>query len=146
MVKQRPTETYDAALDCMGFHMLVTDGDRRAYLRNAFSSLKGNAPMLFYKELYRDDEHKDQIVKSPVGSYEEWLNITGYDYDTPFARKATTANGELEVMLPLVPARGNDRSGYINEMELAGFTVERFIEMEESKSIRYSASIYVRKP
>lgn len=146
MVKQRPTGTYDAALDCMGLHMLVTDGDRQAYLKNAFLSLKDNAPMLFYKEAYRDDEHKDQIVKSRVGSYEEWLNITGDDYNTPFARKVDTANGELEVMLPLVPARGNDRSGYMNEMSLAGFTVERFIEMNPSKSIQYSANIYVRKP
>ena len=129
----------------MGLPMLVTDGDRQAYLKNAFFSLKDNAPMLFYKEAYRDDEHKQQIVKSPVGSYEEWLNITGNDYDTPFARKVDTVNGELEVMLPLVPARGNDRSGYMKEMELAGFTVERFIEMEPSKSMQYSASIYVRK-
>lgn len=146
MVKQRSNETFDAALDCMVLHMLVTDGDRQAYLKNAFLSLKDNAPMLFYKEAYRDDEHKDQIVKSPVGSYEEWLNITGDDYDTPFARKVDTANGELEVMLPLVPARGNDRSGYMNEMGHAGFTVERFVEMNPSKSIQYSASIYVRKP
>jgi len=146
MVKQRPTETYDAALDSMGLHMLVTDGDRQAYLKNAFLSLKDNAPMLFYKESYRDDEHKAQIVKSPVGSYEEWLNITGDDYNTPSARRVDTASGELEVMIPLVPARGNDRSGYINEMELAGFTVECFVEMETSKSIQYSASIYVRKP
>lgn len=146
MVKQRPIEKYDAALDCMGLHMLVTDGDRQAYLKNAFWSLKDNAPMLFYKEAYRDDKHRDQIVKSPVGSYEEWLKITGDDYDTPFARKVDTANGELEVMLPLVPSRANDRSGYMNEMRLAGFTVERFIEMESSKRIQYSASIYVRKP
>ena len=145
MVKHRPAETFDAALDCMGLHMLVTDGDRQAYLKNAFFSLKDNAPMLFYKEAYRDDEHKEQIVKSPVGSYEEWLNITGNDYDTPFARKVDTVNGELEVMLPLVPSRENGRSGYMKEMELAGFTVERFIEMEPSKSMQYSASIYVRK-
>ena len=146
MVKQRPAETYDAALDCMGLHMLVTKGDRQAYLKNAFLSLKNNAPMLFYKEAYRDDEHKDQIVKSPVDSYEEWLNITGNDYDTPFARNVNTINGELEVMLPLVPSRENDRVGYMNEMSFAGFTVERFIEMEPSKNIPYSASIYVRKP
>lgn len=145
MVKQRPTETYDAALDCMGLHMLVTDGDRQAYLKNAFLSLKDNSPMLFYKEAYRDDKHKDQVVKSSVDSYEEWLNITGDDYDTPFVRKVNTLNGELEIMLPLVPSRGNDRSGYINEMNFAGFAVERFIEMAPSKSIKYSASIYVRK-
>lgn len=146
MVKQCPAETYDAAVDCMGLHMLVTDGDRQAYLKNAFLSLKNNAPMLFYKEAYRDDEHREQIVKFPVGSYDEWLKITGNDYVTPFARKVNTANGELEVMLPLVPARDNDRSGYMNELSLAGFTVERFIEMEPSKSIQHSATIYVRKP
>ena len=31
---------YDAAVDIMGFHMLVTDPDRTAYLKNAFSCLK----------------------------------------------------------------------------------------------------------
>ena len=32
MVKESVTEKYDAALDCMGLHMLVTDNDRKNYL------------------------------------------------------------------------------------------------------------------
>lgn len=72
MVQEATSGKYDAALDCMGFHMLVTDEDRQSYLRNAFLSL--------------------------------------------------------------------------TEMNLAGFTVEKFIEMNVSNSISYSASIYVRKP
>ncbi len=41
-------------------------------------------------------------------------------------------------------ARARDKNGYIVEMEAAGFAVEHLIEMNESKSIRYAASIYVR--
>ena len=47
MVAQAAGDEYDAALDCSGLHMLVTDQDRRAYLQNAFHSLKPGAPMLF---------------------------------------------------------------------------------------------------
>lgn len=55
-------------------------------------------------------------------------------------------NGDMEIMLPLVPARANDKEGYISEMQTAGFRVEKFIEMDSSDSIKYSAGIYVRKP
>ncbi len=145
MVKEQAGGEYDAALDCMGFHMLVTDYDRSAYLRNARASLKSGASMLFYKEAYRDDAHKDEIVKAAVPTYEEWLKLTGDDYETPMVRLVETKDGDREIMLPLVPARANDREGYIAEMEAAGFSVERLVEMPESKSIRYAASIYVRK-
>lgn len=145
MVKQRLTETYDAALDCMGFHMLVTDSDRQAYLNNAFSSLNSGAPMLFYKESYRNGDNADETVKSPVDSFDEWLRITGNDYEAPSVRKIHTDSGENEIMIPFVPARANDKDGYISEMQSAGFTVERFAEMDISSAIQYSASIYVRK-
>lgn len=39
-------------------------------------------------------------------------------------------NGDMEIMLPLVPARANDKEGYISEMQTAGFRVEKFIEMD----------------
>ena len=51
----------------------------------------------------------------------------------------------VEIMIPLVPARANDKSRYIEEMEQAGFHVEEFSEMEMASSINSSASIYVRK-
>ena len=146
MVKETTGEKYDAALDCMGFHMLVTDEDKKSYLRNAFLSLKDDSPMLFYKESYRNGNNREKIVKSPVNSYDEWLKITGDDYETPSVRRVKMGNGDIELMVPLVPARANDRDGYITEMQLTGFSVEKFIEMDISSAIQYSASIYVRKP
>lgn len=145
MVKETASGKYDAALDCMGFHMLVTDEDRKAYLRNAFFSLKDGSPMLFYKESYRNGSNREKIVKSPVNSYDDWLKITGDDYETPLARKVNM-DSDIEIMIPNVPARANDKDGYIKEMKLAGFSVEKFIEMDISSNIPYSASIYVRKP
>ena len=102
--------------------------------------------MLFYKESYRNDNNREKIVKSPVNSYDEWLKITGDDYETPSVRRVKMGNGDIELMVPLVPARANDRDGYITEMQLTGFSVEKFIEMDISSAIQYSASIYVRKP
>lgn len=145
MVKETTGESYDAALDCMGFHMLITDQDRASYLGNAFLSLKNASPMLFYKESYRNDSHREEVVKAPVHSYEEWLQITGNDYHTPTARKVMGSDS-LEVMVPYVPARANDRDGYLTEMQQAGFKVEKLVEMDSSSSIPYSASIYVRRP
>ena len=142
MVNDTLKEKYDAALDCMGLHMLVTDQDRRNYLKNAYASVKVNAPMLFYKESYRNDDH---VVKEPVLSYNAWLKITGDDYQTPSARRVDTDSGETEVMLPLVPARANDKDGYYAEMQAAGFIVEKFVEMDSSSAIQHAASIYVRK-
>ncbi len=142
MVNNTLSERYDAALDCMGLHMLVTDKDRTSYLKNAYLSLKPNSPMLFYKESYRNDI---MVVKEPVDSYQEWLKITGDDYKTSSARKVDTMNGDIEIMLPYVPARANDRDGYFAELQLAGFIVERFVEMDSSNAILHSASIFVRK-
>ncbi len=142
MVKEQADGTYDAALDCMGLHMLITDADRAAYLRNACAVLNSGAPMLFYKEAYREDEH---IIKVPVSSYEQWVKLTGYDYETPTARSVETEHGEMQVMLPLLPARANDREGYMREMEAAGFEVEDIVKMNQSQSIAYGASIYVKK-
>ena len=67
MVKDPPEGQYDAALDCMGFHMLVTDGDRRAYLSNAFRLLRKGAPMLFFRESYR----REGVYRGPVDTFEE---------------------------------------------------------------------------
>ncbi len=146
MVKETTGETYDAALDCMGLHMLVTDEDRKSYLKNALLSLKEGSPMLFYKESYHSANDGETVVTSPVPSYEDWLKMTGADYETPSVRKLDLGDSHLEIMLPFVPTRANDREGYMAEMNLAGFKVEKFIEMNRSKAILSSASIYVRKP
>ena len=146
MVRDAPGETYDAALDCMGFHMLVTDSDRAAYLSHAFDALKSGAPMLFFRESYRDPgaENRETAYEGEVRTYEQWLKITGHDYETPTLRLAPD-NGQ-EVWLPLVPARASTKEGYLREMRSAGFLVERFEEMGTSYAIRCSANLYVRKP
>ena len=143
MVKGSVKEKYDAALDCMGFHMLVTDNDRYLYLKNAYNSLKENSPMFFFRESYR----RDGAYCGSVNSVEEWAQITGEDYKTLQARQVQNSydGGVVEVFLPLLPARAKDKNGYIEEFENIGFNVENFIEMDISTAIPHSASIYVRK-
>lgn len=146
MVSEATGKKYDAALDCMGFHMLVTDRDRAAYLKNAYDSLNANSPVLFFRESYRNEKNAECIYHGVVNTYDEWKSITGVDYDTPNLRRVGMGGGDIEVMIPLVPARANDKEGYIKEMKAAGFVLERFIPMDLSSAIQYSASIYVRKP
>ena len=143
MVKGSVKEKYDAALDCMGFHMLITDNDRICYLKNAYGSLKENAPMLFFRESYR----KNGAYQGVVNSIEEWEQITGEDYKTLQSRqvKSSDDGGVVEVLIPLLPARAKDKNGYIVEFESVGFDVEDFVEMDVSTAIPHSASIYVRK-
>lgn len=144
MVKDYIGEQFDAALDCMGLHMLVTDGDRRAYLKNAYDSLCPGAPMLFFRESYRNTP--GDAYKGPVDSFDDWKRISGSDYNTPSLRRAHTASGDIDVLIPLVPARARDREDYISEFESAGFIVEKFVEMDNSDEIHYAASIYVKRP
>lgn len=146
MVKGTTGQKYDAALDCMGFHMLITDNDRKAYLQNAFSSLKSYGPMLFFRESYKNDNNRETVFKGEVESYQQWKEITGNDYDTPTLRRVDIGHKNVEVLVPLVPARANDKEGYIAELQSAGFIIEDFVEMDISSAIKHSASIYVRKP
>lgn len=146
MVKETTGELYDAALDCMGFHMLVTDEDRKSYLRNAIASLKSKSPMLFFRESYRNGKSPEGVYKGIVESFEQWKEITGGDYDTPSLRHTVGKNKDTEILIPLVPARANDRDGYTAEMQSAGFIVEEFVEMDVNEHCPYSASIFVRKP
>ena len=143
MVKESVKEKYDAALDCMGFHMLVTDNDRHLYLKNAYNSLKENSPMLFFRESYR----RDGAYHGTVNSVEQWAQITGEDYKTPQLRQIRSSDngGVAEVLIPLLPARAKDKNGYIEEFENVGFNVEKFVEMDVSTVIPHSASVYVRK-
>ena len=143
MVKESVKGKFDAALDCMGFHMLVTDKDRYLYLKNAYNSLKENSPMLFFRESYR----QDGAYHGTVDSVEKWAQITGEDYKTPQPRQVKNSHNDsvVEVLIPLLPARAKDKNGYIEEFENVGFNVEKFIEMDRSTAIPHSASIYVRK-
>jgi len=143
MVKESVEEKYDAALDCMGLHMLVTDRDRELYLKNAYNALNENAPMLFFRESYRNAG----TYRGIINSVDEWAQITGEDYKTPQLRQVRRSdNGDIvEVLVPLLPARAKDKNGYIEEFENIGFAVEKFIEMDVSSAIPHSASIVVRK-
>ena len=143
MVKESVKGKYDAALDCMGLHMLVTDNDRELYLENAYNSLKDRSPMLFFRESYR----RNGAYRGAVNSIEEWAQITGEDYETPQLRQVRSSdNGDvIEVLVPLLPARAKDKNGYIEEFENISLDVEKFIEMDDSTVIPHSASIYVRK-
>ncbi len=142
MVKERAglPETFDAALDCMGFHMILTDADRDAYLTDAHAVLKPGAPMLFFRESYRDNAYT-----GVVESFDHWKEITGDDYTTPQLRSNPDGADGKEVWIPCVPARARNREGYTGELERAGFAVEKFMNMDESSAILYSVSIYARK-
>lgn len=143
MVAECVKESYDAALDCMGLHMLVTDTDRKSYLRNAYNSLNDGAPMLLLRESYR----KEGVYCGSVNSIEEWVQITGEDYTTPQLRQVRNAKdgNNIEVLLPTLPARAKDKNGYIKEVEEVGFAVEKFIEMDVTNGSVTSANIYIRK-
>lgn len=145
MVKEKASGAYDAALDCMGLHMLVTDGDRKAYLQNARQVLRDGAPMLFFREAYRNGLGGEAAYKGVVPTFDEWKVISGTDYDTPQIRTAKSEKGTVDVLIPLVPARAKDKEDYLAEMESAGFTVEAFVEMADSDAIPLSASLFTRK-
>lgn len=141
MVNQAIDSKYDAALDIMGLHMLVLDQDRRRYLQNAFNCLKSNAPMLFYRESFRVDAFEGEIT-----TFEEWVSITKSDYVTPAKRVVQNGDKEIEVFIPLVPARAKTKAGYINELTAAGFVVQHFQEMDYNEQNPFSATLYVYKP
>ena len=119
MVKQRAeSDFYDAALDSMGLHMLITDEHRRAYLKNVFDSLKKGAPAFFFHECYLETSKEERTVSE-----------TGQT-----------------VLLSRLPARPKTKPDYIAEFEEAGFIVDEFINIGESRKCIYAASIHVHKP
>ena len=138
MMKDKVEGEFDAAVDCMGFHMLITDADRMSYLKNAHSVLKLGAPMLFYKQSYRRDAYEGLVE-----SYENWLAITGDDYETPQLRHVSDSG--ITVNIPLVPGRARTKEGYISEFTDAGFALDDFKEMEINEQCPYSASFWLHK-
>lgn len=138
MVKEKVEGKFDAAIDIMGFHMLITDDDRRQYLSNAYEALKHDAPMLFYKESYRRNAYE-----GTVDSYEEWLKISGEDYDTPQLRRVLNSN--ITVSVPLIPGRAKTEAGYLKEFTNAGLVMDEFKEMEINEQNPFSATIFLRK-
>ena len=140
MVNERVDGLYDAAIDSMGLHMIVTDAGRKQYLGNVNAALKDDAPALFFRESYRAD-----LKSYQVGSIKEWIDITGEDYEKSDIRHITNDGVAYTVNIPLVPARAKNKADYIKEMNEAGFVVESFVEMDASDAISHSATLYVRK-
>lgn len=142
MTRQCVSGTFDAALDMMGFHMLILDAHRAAYLRNAFACLRSGAPMLFFRESYRED-----ASDAHVETMEQWVAMTGQDYITPMTRTGQTRTGqEVELSIPLIPARARSKSGYERELANAGFAFDLFVEMDLNEQCPFSASLFVHKP
>ncbi len=84
-------------LTVWAFICLFTDEDRKSYLKNALLSLKDGSPMLFYKESYRSGNDGETVVTSPVPSYEDWLKMTGANYETPSVRKLDLGDSHLKL-------------------------------------------------
>ena len=143
MVNGQIPGIYDAAIDIMGLHMLILNKDRERYLKNVIDCLISGAPVLFCHESYRADADTSQ---TEIESIEQWVEITGDDYQTPKLFEVYQNDKVLEVNIPLLPARAKNREGYINEFTAAGFVVDDFIEMEKNENIIYSASIFAHKP
>lgn len=140
MVRDRVSGTYDAALDVMGFHILITDADRRAYLNNVFDCLNPGAPVLFFLQAYRADAYE-----GPVDTYEQWTQLMGIDYEKTEPRMAKTDSGAVEVQLPRIAGRSRTERGYRGEFTEAGFTVTQF-QPDHEGSNPYRASIWAEKP
>ena len=132
---------YDAALDVMGFHMLVSDPDRRSYLRNAFNCLKNEAPMFFFRELCEENANDN-----PIQSFDEWLTVSKQDYKSSRDMNFKKDGEEIKIQLPYVPGRSKTKSGYIHELTEAGFVIDSTIDMELNGKCGESISIYVHKP
>lgn len=141
MVNHKIDGTYDAGLDVMGLHMLITDDDRSKYLKNAFACLKSGAPMLFFRESFRIDAYDGKVE-----SFNDWKSISGSNYDKPEKRLVQNSGKDIEVYIPLVPARAKTKEGYETEMNDVGFIIDKFREMEIDQQIIYSATFYVHKP
>ena len=105
-----PRAAFDAVIDIACLHMLVTDADRKKYLRNIYECLKPETPMYFAQLSYRDD-----IYDGEIASYEQWLELTDEDVDTPQKRVALKDGKEFAVMLPCIAARPHTERGYREE-------------------------------
>lgn len=140
LTREHVQGVFDAGLDIMGFHMMVTDSDREAYLANMHSSLVPDAPALFLFENCRADAYSGEVK-----TFDDWVRITSSDYITPQPRNIVNDGVEYNVEIPLVPARAKNREGYISEFERAGFAVERLIECADNPYCPYAAHIYARR-
>jgi len=131
---------YDAALDVMGFHMLVTDPDRKGYLLNAFSCLKNGSHMFFFREQCEENANDDYVA-----SFDEWLAVSKHDYTTSRDMNFKKDGEAIKIQLPCVPGRAKTKVGYAKELADVGFVVDSIVEMELNGKCGESVSIYAHK-
>lgn len=129
-----PAESFDLAVDNRFLHMLVVDGDRRAYHAGLRRVLKPGSYVLFNQELYREGAHP-----GPVESFQRYLEVFRPDLATPEERTAYYEGREIKVRIPRVAARPKDRAGYVAEMEAGGFRMVHFEVLESGLSCRFYA-------
>lgn len=141
LVTEQLQGQFDAVFDAMGFHMLLTDQDRTAYLKNVYRVLKPGAPMLFFRESYQEDGYEGD-----VSSYDQYIEILGGGYDKPVKKYAKKGNEKVEVMIPRMPGRHRSEAGYRKELTEAGFIVNDFQVECGWNGVRPFASIWVHKP
>ena len=115
-----PGYSFDAGLDIMFLHMLIEDEDRRRYLSEVRRVLRPGGCALFIQVIRPQDMIKD---------------ITGV-----FSLTGTPRPDDAPDSLPRVPARFNSEAGYSEELEQAGFTIER-LSVKEQRCI-----IHLRNP
>ena len=132
---------YDAALDVMGFHMLVSDPDRKGYLNNAFSCLINEAPIFFFREQCEENANDNFI-----NSFDEWLAVSKHDYNSSRDMNFKKDGKEIKIQLPYVPGRSKTKAGYIHELTEAGFIINSIIDMELNGKCGESVSIHTHKP
>lgn len=131
---------FDAAFDSMGFHMLLTDQDRAAYLQNVYNALKPGAPFLLFRQSYSEHGYEGEVT-----SYEQYIDILGGGYDTPVKKYAKKGKEQVEVLIPRMPGRHQTEAGYRREFETAGFTVDDFQVECGWNGVRPFASIWLHK-
>lgn len=129
-------DAFDAGIDIASLHMLITDADRKKYLRNVYICLKPGAPMYFVHE------NQNDIYNGEVTSYEQWLELTGEDVDTLEERKAIKNEKAYKVLIPRIAARPRSTEDYRKELTEAGFDI---FKLETNKKWR-NINILVRKP
>ncbi len=131
-----PLDAFDAGVDVACLHMLVTDADRKKYLGNVYGCLRPGAPMYFVHLRHGDDSYEGEVE-----CYEQWLQISGEDVDTPREMPAMRDGRGFAVMIPRIAARPRSESGYREELTKAGFEVIKFETTEKWGNV----NILVRK-
>jgi len=137
VLDELPSNAFDAGIEVQFIHMLITDKDRKKYLKNVYRCLKPGAPFYFVHDSYREDAYEGVI-----DSYEQWLKLTNDDVVTPEPRTAYKKGAEVTVQVPLIAARARTERDYRKLMEEAGLEVLELVISED----RMRANILVRKP